>query len=53
MWIIELMLQAGIDIERVAIVPLPCGTGNDFSMQLGWGGEVPSDMLGTDYKILK
>jgi len=32
---------------------MPCGTGNDFSIALGWGGDIPSDILGKEYSILK
>lgn len=48
MWVIEQMLEQKINIESVILIPLPCGTGNDFSIALGWGNTVPKDLIGID-----
>ncbi|CAD8093325.1 unnamed protein product [Paramecium primaurelia] len=53
MWVIEQMISQNIDINQIVIIPLPCGTGNDFSNALGWDTDIPGNMLENDYKILK
>lgn len=35
MWVVENLIQYEIDTDKVVIVPLPFGTGNDFSNALG------------------
>lgn len=50
-----------IDINQIIIIPLPCGTGNDFSNALGkitkfikgWDTDIPANILENDYKLLK
>lgn len=40
MWVIEEMVNYGIDFNSVAIGVIPFGTGNDFSRVIGWGGNI-------------
>jgi diacylglycerol kinase (ATP) len=35
MWVIESMISHEVEVDRCVIVPLPLGTGNDFSNSLG------------------
>ena len=37
LWVIEEILQYGINPEKVCFGVIPIGTGNDFSRSLGWG----------------
>jgi len=55
------MIEHGIDLDRIIFIPMPCGTGNDFSMslgiieilKLGWGTEIDKNLFGSDYRLLK
>ncbi|CAD8102521.1 unnamed protein product [Paramecium sonneborni] len=53
MWIVGLLLQHQIDLNRCIIIPLPLGTGNDFANTLGWGTTVPADLFGKNNYILQ
>jgi len=35
MWVIECLINFKIDVMRCILIPLPLGTGNDFSNSLG------------------
>jgi len=54
MWIIEEMLAHGIDFQRCPIGIVPFGTGNDFSIALGWGKKQSSrKFFGKKCRILR
>ncbi|CAD8169782.1 unnamed protein product [Paramecium octaurelia] len=53
MWIVGLLLQYQIDLNRCIIIPFPFGTGNDFANSLGWGTTVPADVIGKNNKVLQ
>lgn len=52
MWVVEEMIYFGLDVNRCIIIPLPFGTGNDFSNAVGWGTAVPTDVIGKNYSVL-
>lgn len=38
LWVVQELVNAGIDVSKCPIGIIPFGTGNDFSRVLGWGG---------------
>ena len=38
LWVVNAIIDHGIDIHKVPIGIVPIGTGNDFSRMMGWGG---------------
>lgn len=53
MWVIESLVEFHIDTDRCIIIPFPFGTGNDFSNALGWGVDVPSDLIGNNFDVIR
>ncbi|EER17160.1 diacylglycerol kinase, putative, partial [Perkinsus marinus ATCC 50983] len=47
MWVLQELIQHGINTDRVCIGIIPFGTGNDFSRATGWGPSAPSDFPGS------
>lgn len=52
MWVVGSFVEFKIDPMRVPIAIIPLGTGNDFSRNLGWGGE-KTMLLEYNYRSLK
>ncbi len=38
LWVVSLVGNQGIDLNKITFCIIPIGTGNDFSRCLGWGG---------------
>ncbi len=63
MWVIECMIHFKIDVMKCVVIPLPLGTGNDFSnslglyynilLLLGWGVNPPKSLVESNYWGLK
>lgn len=52
-WVIHNMVMYQVEVDKVPLGIIPFGTGNDFSRVLGWGGEVPDELVGKKMNILK
>lgn len=44
MWVVEEMIEYGIDFKRCPLGTIPFGTGNDFSRVVGWGSKEIENM---------
>ena len=46
MWVVEEVINFGLDVNKCVIIQLPFGTGNDFSNSIEWGTAVSTDVIG-------
>ena len=45
MWVVDELIKNDIDLKRCACGIIPFGTGNDFSITLGWGDKCPKNLI--------
>lgn len=57
LWVVGMLHEAGIQLDKLAITIIPIGTGNDFSRCLGWGGSPlrlsPTNLVPLKTRILE
>lgn len=50
-WLLQDLVLEGVPLDRVAVSPLPFGTGNDLAATLGWGRKPSTPLLGANLEL--